>query len=37
MISNILEETMKTFGIVAIIAENGKIGVEKFKEHISKG
>jgi DNA-binding response OmpR family regulator len=37
MITNILDESLKMFGIVAIIADNGKVVVEKFSEFILKG
>ena len=37
MITNILDESLKIFGIVAIIADNGKVAVEKFSEFIHKG
>jgi DNA-binding response OmpR family regulator len=37
MITNILDESLKMFGIVAIIADNGKVAVEKFSEFIHKG
>jgi CheY-like chemotaxis protein len=37
MISLILDESLKKLGLVAIIAENGKIGVEKFTEFMHKG
>jgi hypothetical protein len=37
MISMILDESLKQSGIVAIIAENGKIAVEKFSEFLHKG
>lgn len=37
MITNILDESLKIFGIVAVIAENGRVAVEKFSEFIFKG
>jgi len=37
MISMILDETLKMMGFVAVVAENGKIAVEKFNEFMHKG
>lgn len=37
MISMILDESLKAMGIVAIVAENGKIANEKFAEFMHKG
>ena len=37
MISMILDETLKIMGFVAVVAENGKIAVEKFNEFMHKG
>ena len=36
MISLILVETLKTMGIVAIVAENGRIAVEKFTSFLKE-
>lgn len=37
MISMILDESLKQMGLVAIVAENGRIAVEKFTEFMHKG
>ena len=37
MISMILEETLKTLGFAAIVAENGRIAVEKFSLFMKEG
>jgi len=37
MISTILEQTLLTMNISAIVAENGRIAVEKFNEFMHKG
>jgi len=37
MISMILDESLRIMNLVAIVAENGKIGVEKFTEFVHKG
>jgi two-component system, sensor histidine kinase and response regulator len=37
MISMILEETLQTMGFKGVIAENGRIAVDKFTEFLQKG
>jgi hypothetical protein len=37
MITMILEVTLQNMGVTAVIAENGKIGVEKFQNFLSQG
>jgi hypothetical protein len=37
MISMILDESLRAMNLVAIIAENGKVGVDKFAEFVNKG
>ncbi len=37
MISEILEQTLLTMGISSVIAQNGRIAVERFTEFMHKG
>lgn len=37
MISEILVETLKTFNLEAIVAENGRVAVEKFTHFMREG
>ncbi len=37
MITMILQVTLEQMGVTAIIAEDGKIGVEKFKNFMQQG
>lgn len=37
MITMILQVTLENMGVTAVIAENGKIGVEKFLNYVQQG
>lgn len=37
MITMILQVTLENMGVTAVIAENGKIGVEKFLSYVQQG
>lgn len=37
MITMILQVTLENMGVTAVIAENGKIGIEKFLNYVQQG